>query len=77
LENNKGRTFCASLARSLLYVYHSKIYFEPKSETRMENASVLDYIFYSLSLTNRQYRQIFKLGTILIKFYIRRPAKIL
>jgi len=42
-ENN-GHTFCVSLARNLLNVYHNTRYFERKSETRMENASVLDYI---------------------------------
>jgi hypothetical protein len=42
---SEGNTFCASRARKLLNVYHSKKSFERKLETRMEHACVLEYIF--------------------------------
>jgi len=36
-------THCATAVPNLLNVYHHKKYFERKSETRMENSSVLEY----------------------------------
>ena len=61
----------------LLHVNHNQKYLERKLETRMEHACVLVYIFVLSSLTNRQYHDMFKLGSILVKFYNRGPAKIL